>query len=286
MRGVMKGFTLIELVLVILVLGIVSTSVTSFIRYGAEIYQDVSGRDKQISDSRFVIERITREIRNAVPNSVRVTDDGPGQTTGSCIEFIPILASSSYVEIPVLPDAANDTLTLVASNETFEQGNTKIVVYPLNENDVYIDGGLTSGKLFDISNYNFIDIDAVPDPDPLINSDAYQQLELTLDNTVLFDEDSPTQRYFIIKDSVAYCQNANGNMFRYQGHSFTDNQANQENPPTSTGVLMAERQSNKFPFSLQSATLVRNGIVVMDFSFTYDDEILRQVNEVNIANVP
>ena len=32
MRRVMKGFTLIELVLVILVLGIVSTSVTSFIR--------------------------------------------------------------------------------------------------------------------------------------------------------------------------------------------------------------------------------------------------------------
>ena len=139
MRGVMKGFTLIELVLVILVLGIVSTSVTSFIRYGAEIYQDVSGRDKQISDSRFVIERITREIRNAVPNSVRVF-----KRLVACVEFIPILASSSYVDIPVLPDDASDTVTidsLVARifdfdnhtlNPAFKTTNTKIGCVPVN----------------------------------------------------------------------------------------------------------------------------------------------------------
>jgi len=276
MHRAVKGFTLVELILVILVLGIVSTSVTSFISYGARTYQDVSGRDKQISDSRFVIERITREIRNAVPNSVRVSSDG------TCVEFIPILASSSYVDIPVLPDDPSDTLTLVSSDEVFDQTDTKIVVYPLTPNDIYIDGGLTNGKLFDISSYNFIDIDA----DLSTNSDAYQQLELTLGNSVLFDDDSPTQRYFIINNSVAYCQNANGNLLRYQGHDFTVNQANQTNPPTSTGVLMAERQSNQFPFSIQSPTLVRSAIVVMDFSFTYDDEILRQVNEVNIANVP
>lgn len=276
MHRAVKGFTLVELILVILVLGIVSTSVTSFISYGARTYQDVSGRDKQISDSRFVIERITREIRNAVPNSVRVSGDG------TCVEFIPILASSSYVDIPVLPDAPSDTLTLVSSDEVFDQTDTKIVVYPLTPNDIYIDGGLTDGKLFDISTYNFIDIAA----DLSTNSGAYQQLELTLDNSVLFDDDSPTQRYFIISDSVAYCQNANGNLLRYQGHDFTVSQANQTNPPTGTGVLMAERQSTLAPFSLQSPTLVRSAIVVMDFSFTYDDEILRQVNEVNIANVP
>jgi len=265
-----KGFTLVELILVILVLGIVSTSVTSFISYGARIYQDVSGRDKQISDSRFVIERITREIRNAVPNSVRVSNDS------ACVEFIPILASSSYVDIPVLPDAPSNTLTLVGSDEVFDQTDTKIVVYPLTPNDLYVDSNTNiEGKVFDISN----------------NAGSYSAttnnvMTITLSNTVLFNDDSPNQRYFIIRDSVVYCQNSNGNLLRYQGHDFTVNQANQTNPPTSTGVLMAEGQSTLAPFSLQSPTLVRNAIVVMDFSFTYDDEILRQVNEVNIANVP
>jgi len=109
------GFTLIELVLVILVLAIVSTGVTKFITYGVNIYQDTAGRDKQISDSRFVIERITREVRNALPNSVRVTADG------KCVEFIPILASSSYVDIPVLPDIASDTVTLVKAMKVVTQ---------------------------------------------------------------------------------------------------------------------------------------------------------------------
>lgn len=279
MRRVMKGFTLVELVLVILVLGIVSTSVTSFIIFGVEIYQDVSGRDKQLSDSRFVIERITREVREALPNSVRVTNDG------SCIEFIPILASSSYVDIPVLPDDASNTVTLISNDEVSNQNNTKLVVYPLSTGDVYVDGGSTIGKLFNISNYNFIDIPA----DSATNSATYQQLELTLDNTVLFDDESPTERYFIIKDSVAYCQDATNNtILRYQGHSFTTTQSTQAAFTTAgnTGVLMAERQSNDFPFSILSPTLLRNAIVVIDFTFTYDDENLRQINEVHVANVP
>ena len=268
MRRVMKGFTLVELVLVILVLGIVSTSVTSFIIFGVEIYQDVSGRDKQLSDSRFVIERITREVREALPNSVRVTNDG------SCIEFIPILASSSYVDIPVLPDDERDTVTVVVSDETFEQGNTKIAVYPLNAADVYVDGEANKGKLFNISSYG---------------EPANNVMDITLNEEVLFDDDSPTERYFIIKDSVAYCQDpANNEILRYQGHSFTTTQSTQAafTAAGNTGVLMAERQSNDFPFSTLSSTLLRNSIVVVDFTFTYDDENLRQINEVHVANVP
>lgn len=274
MRHIMKGFTLVELILVILVLGVVSTSITSFIIFGVEIYQDVSGRDKQLSDSRFVIERITREVREALPNSVRVTNNG------TCLEFIPILASSSYIDIPVLPDNASNTVTLVSSDETFGQDNTKLVVYPLNTSEVYVDGDSTIGKLFDISSYNFIDVSATT------SSAAYQKLELTLNNSVLFDDDSPTERYFIIKDSVAYCQDAtNNNILRYQGHNFTATQATPSAFLTD-GVLMAERQSNDFPFSTLSSTLLRNSIVVVDFTFTYDDENLRQINEVHVANVP
>jgi len=262
MRRLSKGFTLVELILVILVLGIVSTSITSFITFGVGIYNDVSGRDKQLSDSRFVIERITRELREALPNSVRVSSDG------TCLEFIPILASSSYIDIPVLPDVASNTITLVASDETFDQGNTKIVVYPLNSSEIYVDGGLTSGKLFNISSYGTT-VDNV--------------MTLTLDNSVLFDDDSPTERYFIIKDSVAYCQDTDNTIKRYQGHAFT---ASQSVPPSGTGILMAERQSNATPFSALSATLLRNSIIVVDFTFTYEDEDLRQINEVHVANVP
>lgn len=260
MRRLQQGFTLIELILVILVLGVVSTSVTSFIRYGVSIYQDVSGRDKQISDSRFVIERLTRELRSALPNSVRVTGGG------ACVEFVPILASSSYVDIPVLPDAASNQIVLVESSETFDETDTRLVVYPLSPSDIYVNQGLVSGKVFDVTSYGTVDAHV---------------MTVTLDDMVRFDDDSPTQRYFIIKDSVAYCQGSNNTIERFQGHALTAT-----SPNSGVGVLMAERQENAVPFSLQSPTLVRNAIVTMDFTFTYADEKLRLVNEVNVANVP
>ncbi|MCG7532357.1 type II secretion system GspH family protein [Psychrobium sp. MM17-31] len=254
------GFTLIELVLVILVLAIVSTGIVTFIRYGVQTYQDTAGRDKQISDSRFVIERITRELRNALPNSVRVTNGG------DCVEFIPILASSTYVDIPVLPDAASSTVTIVASSEPFTPTNTKLVVYPLSVGEVYVNGTQTTGKVFNVDSYSAA-VDNV--------------VTVTLTNAVHFDDDSPNQRYFIIRENVAYCWDTSGDIKRYQ---------NVANPPSGTGVLMAEnvvKPSGSTPiFSYQGDTLIRNAIVLMDFSFRYDDERLRLVNEVNIANVP
>ncbi len=260
MRRNQCGFTLIELILVILVLAIVSTGIVTFIRYGVQTYQDVAGRDKQISDSRFVIERITRELRNALPNSVRVTN------SGDCVEFIPILASSSYVDIPVLPDAASNTATIVVSSESFDPEDTKLVVYPLDASEVYVDGTQTAGKVFNVSSYSL----------PTDNV-----ITVTLDNTVLFSDDSPNQRYFIVRDNVAYCWDTNGDIKRYD---------NVSNPPSGTGILMAEnvikQNASSQIFTYQNDTLIRNAIVLMDFTFQYNDERLRLVNEVNIANVP
>ena len=264
MRRNQGGFTLIELILVILVLAIVSTGIVTFIRYGVQTYQDSAGRDQQISDSRFVIERITRELRNALPNSVRVTN------SGDCVEFIPILASSTYVDIPVLPDAASDTATIVES-DVAKKGNTslantKLVVYPLGVNEAYVDGTQIAGKVFNVSSYSL----------PTDNV-----ITVTLDNTVLFSDDSPNQRYFIVRDNVAYCWDTSGDIKRYD---------NVSNPPSGTGVLMAENvikpNASSQIFTYQGDTLIRNAIVLMDFTFQYSDEQLRLVNEVNIANVP
>jgi MSHA biogenesis protein MshO len=280
MKRSQQGFTLIELILVILVLAIVSTSVTSFIRFGVQIYQDVSGRDKQISDSRFVIERLTRELRNALPNSVRVTGDG------KCVEFIPILASSSYIDIPTLPDIDTDRGKLkVIHDESLDItniNNYQFVVYPLSDIDVYDNSVLNKKKIFDILTYDITTLTApIPTPPTILTPTA--TVTIDIDNQEFFTDDSPTERYFIIKDSVAYCQGSDNTIKRYQGHSFTTTQVT---VPAGTGVLMAERQTNSAPFSLQSPTLVRNAIVVMDFTFAYADENLRLVNEVHVANVP
>ena len=261
-----QGFTLIELIMVILILSIVSIVVTSFISFGFEIYQDTNGRQRQISDSRFVVERVTRELREALPNSVRVSSGG------ECVEFVPIVASSSYIDIPVLPDAPSNTVTVIDNGLSLTGGGYKMVVYPLQHSDVYG----SSDRNFDIASFGSASANIIP---------------ITLTSAIQFAKDSPTQRYFIIKELVSYCQTSNDTMVRYSGY---DTNAIQPTPSSGffinsaaySGVLMAERQQNSAPFSVMTATLQRNSVMLIQLEFAYNDELLRLYNEVHIVNTP
>ena len=68
-----NGFTLLELIIVIVLLGVMSVGISGFITLSTQTYLNVSERDKLLSSARFAVERLNREIRNSVPNSIRIT---------------------------------------------------------------------------------------------------------------------------------------------------------------------------------------------------------------------
>lgn len=71
-----RGFTLIELIVVIVITAIVAGMVTVFIRAPMQSYLDVSARAELADAADLASRRITRDVRLALPNSVRVTPDG------------------------------------------------------------------------------------------------------------------------------------------------------------------------------------------------------------------
>lgn len=84
-----RGFTLVELVMVILLLGIMATFTSQFIGIGTQIYGDASSRELLMSDARFAMERLNRELRDAVPGSERIeTTGGTWGDTGACLRFL------------------------------------------------------------------------------------------------------------------------------------------------------------------------------------------------------
>ena len=89
-----KGFTLIELVTVIVLLGIMATGIGGFITLSTQTFVNVSERDELLASARFAIERLNREVSNAVPNSIRIATDI--DSNRQCLEFMPIQASTSY----------------------------------------------------------------------------------------------------------------------------------------------------------------------------------------------
>ena len=71
-----RGFTLIELIVVIVITAIVAGMVTVFIRAPVQSYLDVAARAELADAADLATRRITRDVRLALPNSVRVTPDG------------------------------------------------------------------------------------------------------------------------------------------------------------------------------------------------------------------
>lgn len=108
------GFTLIELVMVILLLGIMATFASQFIGIGSQIYGDASSREQLMSDARFAMERLNREVRNALPGSERIeTLDGSWSDSGPCLRFWPISTSSRYIALNRSVSGSTTTLELV-----------------------------------------------------------------------------------------------------------------------------------------------------------------------------
>lgn len=94
-----RGFTLVELVMVIMVTGIIAASVTVFLKPAIDSYVDTRRRGELTDMADTAVRRISQDIRSAVPNSVR-------WVSASCIQLVPTIAGGRY---RMASDTANDT---------------------------------------------------------------------------------------------------------------------------------------------------------------------------------
>jgi MSHA biogenesis protein MshO len=153
------GFTLIEMIVVIVITGIVAAAVAVFIRHPVQGYAD-SVRRAELTDAADVaLRRITRDVRLALPNSLRVMSAGginyiefimtqsggryrdptDGSTGGDFLSFTSAADTTFDVLGPLPAMAANDYIVIynlgVAGSDAYA-GNNRATVQSLAGNTV------------------------------------------------------------------------------------------------------------------------------------------------------
>lgn len=88
-----SGFTLIEMVITLIVGSILVLGIAGFVDLGARGYRDTIDRQRMQTQAKFVLEKMSREVRHAVPNMFS-NELMAGAT--DCISFYPIMTSGFY----------------------------------------------------------------------------------------------------------------------------------------------------------------------------------------------
>ena len=264
-----RGFTLIELVSVIIILGIVLVGVGNFITFGTQIFVDSSRVDSALNESRYALQRMSRELRNAMPNSIRVT----ANTTYQCIEFLPIEASTSYQFVAFTGDENATNLAEVfkdAASTSISSGQR-----------MYISASSTA-DIYSPSSNKFSSILAV-------NDNSAGTLRVTYSPVRTFPERSPSHRAYFTGMPVSYCFH-NSNLIRYADYGFMNNQPSVLN--LSNGSIVARNIANDLsntndrPIHYQNSTLVRSAVVRLTPRFNVGGEEIEYQHQVQVINVP
>jgi MSHA biogenesis protein MshO len=154
-RRSVRGFTLIEAIVVIVITGIVSAMVAVFIRSSVGSYVDASRRAELTEAADIALRKLAREVRLAVPNSLRIVDSGGSSgscSTGTCyIEFVPTKDGGRYRNEGDGSSAGNFLCTGGSTNASFDVlGVMPTVVtndYVVVFNDASLNKGANCGTL-------------------------------------------------------------------------------------------------------------------------------------------
>jgi MSHA biogenesis protein MshO len=207
-RTAQLGFSLVELVMVIAILGILSVSVGVFIANPVRAYFETIDRATLSDAGNSVIRRVMRELQAAVPNSARITVSG-GTTF---LEYVPIVDAGRY---RVAASNGNeptgtDPLTVTDPTDSSFQVLGPPVSVPSGSQLVVLNLGYGNANLYTGTN-----IRAVTSIGPALQT-------ITFTPTTVWPGDSPGYRFYIVNGAVTYActpnANGTGTLVRYSGY--------------------------------------------------------------------
>ena len=282
------GFTLPELIIVIVILGIVSATAGIFIRGPVDAYVDQVRRANLVDSAEMALRRIAIDVRRAVPNSVRIDQNSAGCPAGQCLEMLNAAAGARYRDQPAAGPGggnADKRLKFNAADGAFNvqgpfpalAGSTShwLVIYNLGSGDA---------NVYDVGS---------PDADYHVITDTGTTITITADaglfagesNVVIdpphrFRYESPGKRIYLVDQPVMY-RCTGGALYRYEAYGI-----NAALTTPGAGEQLVARNVTGCDFGYAAGTSTRAALVTMQLTLSLDGESVTLLHQVHVENSP
>ncbi len=269
-----RGFTLVELVVVMVLVGVVGSLGATFISRATEMYRASAARAQLADEADVTVRRLSRDLAGALANSVRVVAaDG-----GTYVEFVPVLSAGRYrafasfgaepTGIDPLDFSANppDTSFQLIGPPADVPAGSALVIYNL---------GIGAGDVYAGTNRR------VPTSIGTgLGSVSFNPAGAN------FPLDSPERRFYVVATPVSYFCAPDGRLLRYAGYPWSAAQ------PTVGGGGLAGASQSRLAASTSACSfeldpgLANIGSVLIRLSFGLSGEVVTLSQQVNLDATP
>jgi MSHA biogenesis protein MshO len=262
-----RGFTLVEMVMVIVILGVVGSMVAVFMKRPVDAYFDTARRAALTDVADTALRRMARDIRKALPNSVQTPSN-------QCLEFIPTKTGGRY-RADVDASGNGDFLNFAAPDASFDM---------LGANSALPDQAIAAGDLIAVYNLGIAGADAYAGANTSVVT-AVGAGSLPNETKIRiaskqFALASASNRFHVIPgaENVVALVCSGGNLHR------TARAFGAAVCPATGGILASHVSSCNFVYG--GSDLQRNALVQLSLELAHGGETVSLYQEIHVNNTP
>lgn len=288
------GFSIIELIVVVVVMGVIAASVGIFISGPIRGSVDLALRAELVDAADTALRRMARDLQLALPNSIRLASAG-GATyleylevrTGGRYRAEPTNPATSTASPSTCPDtngdseADEDVLDFTQADTCFRSlGDVPNLAQIVPNSDYLVIYNLGTA----IANANAWEFTGTGGNKSLITSVS---ASVNNENLITFQSHqfryaSPGNRFNVVSGPVSYvCNPATGELRRVSSYPISTTQSTS----LAAGVLLASGVS-ACTISYVAGATERNGVVAVTLTLSRNNESVTLYHEIHVDNVP